>query len=413
MKIALLSFEYPPETGFGGIGSYTWHHARGLARLGHEVHVLTGARQAMPLHTTEQDGVLVHRFWADGLVMRGAASLGGLPWWWTRQRLQNAWSMARGFATLQRQHPFDAVEMPECGGEGAWLTAMNPGLPSVVRLHSPAQLIMPFYDVRPGDMRCCAAIERQALHRARQVTACSAFVADAARAAIGLQQMPTVISNGLDLDWFDASTADDDLAVLDRLGLPRGRPLVLFTGRLERRKGIELCGGIAAELLAKHDVSLVLAGDDLFGHFQRDVLPALAGRTLRGQVVALGHRPAADIRALVRQCAVFLLPSLWENCPYACLEAMAAGRAVVAARQGGMPELIAHGVNGLLATAGDAGSFARHVGALLDNDSQRAALGAAARRTVELHHRHTHIAAQTLRVYQAAQTPSGTRAPAP
>ena len=43
LKIALLSYEYPPETGFGGIGTYTWYQARALAKLGHEVHVLSGA----------------------------------------------------------------------------------------------------------------------------------------------------------------------------------------------------------------------------------------------------------------------------------------------------------------------------------------------------------------------------------
>ena len=60
-------------------------------------------------------------------------------------------------------------------------------------------------------------------------------------------------------------------------------------------------------------------------------------------------------------------------------------------------------MNGLLAEAGDASSFARHIGALLDDDSLRDRLGQQARRSVELHHRHTHIAAQTLRVYLAAQ----------
>ena len=34
MRLALLSFEYPPETGFGGIGTYTWYQARALAKLG-------------------------------------------------------------------------------------------------------------------------------------------------------------------------------------------------------------------------------------------------------------------------------------------------------------------------------------------------------------------------------------------
>ena len=49
MKIALLSFEYPPETGFGGIGTYTWYQARALVKLGHQVHVLAGATSAAAL----------------------------------------------------------------------------------------------------------------------------------------------------------------------------------------------------------------------------------------------------------------------------------------------------------------------------------------------------------------------------
>ena len=46
MRIALLSYEYPPETGFGGIGTYTYYQARALARLGHEAHVFAGTQSA-------------------------------------------------------------------------------------------------------------------------------------------------------------------------------------------------------------------------------------------------------------------------------------------------------------------------------------------------------------------------------
>ena len=62
MKIALLSHELPPETGHGGIGTYTWYQSRALARLGAEVHVLAGASEPTPIRTTELDGVQVHRF---------------------------------------------------------------------------------------------------------------------------------------------------------------------------------------------------------------------------------------------------------------------------------------------------------------------------------------------------------------
>ncbi len=76
LRIALLSFKYPSETGLGGIGTYTWHHARALSGLGHDVHVLAGAARPTAWRETEEDGVHVHRFWAGGLAMR---CLGGAP----------------------------------------------------------------------------------------------------------------------------------------------------------------------------------------------------------------------------------------------------------------------------------------------------------------------------------------------
>jgi glycogen(starch) synthase len=180
VKIALLSFEYPSETGFGGIGTYTWYHARGLTALGHEVHVLAGARQPTALRSIAEDGVSVHRFWADGWLMRAFAGLGRIKMSWTRQRLQNAWSMFQGIKALHRQHHFDVLEMPECGAEGALITRFL-DVPSVVRLHSPARLIMPTYDVRPADITWCAAIEQCALNTAATIMSCSRFLADEAR----------------------------------------------------------------------------------------------------------------------------------------------------------------------------------------------------------------------------------------
>ena len=71
MRIALLSFEYPPETGFGGIGTYTWHQARALAKLGHEVHVLAGAREATV--TLDEAGTAMSCSETDAIVQEATA----------------------------------------------------------------------------------------------------------------------------------------------------------------------------------------------------------------------------------------------------------------------------------------------------------------------------------------------------
>lgn len=397
MRIGLMSFEYPPETGFGGIGSYTWHHARALAKLGHEVHVLAGARRSTPLRTSEHDGVRVHRFWADGLAMDAFMRLGALKMWWTRQRLQNAWSMYQGIRVLSRQYRYDVLEMPECGAEGSLVTRLV-DVPTVVRVHSPSRLIMPYYDVRGSDIVLCSAIEQRALKTATALTACSAFVAREVVHKLRIDRPIPVIPNGLDLEWFDQAAEDVDLFA--KFGIPRRRLTIVFTGRMERRKGIHLCPEIAAAILERFDVAFVLAGDDLFGYVANTLLPSLRSRTLKGSIHALGAVPLKDLRPLVRAADIFLLPSLWENCPYSCLEAMAAGRAIVAADQGGMPELIARGENGLLATAGDASAFVGAIERLIDDPALRARLGAAARETVSRAHRDTQVARQSVRAYE-------------
>src|SRR2546428_3000088 len=157
MKIALLSFEYPLETGFGGIGTYTWYQARALVKLGHEVHVLAGANDSTQLRMQEHDGVKVYRFRTNGRVMGSLQKLNKLRLWWTKNRLENAVSMYAGLARLRRLHHYDAVEMPECGAEGLLINNLTQA-PTFVRFHSPAQLIMSYYNVRRADIACCSLL---------------------------------------------------------------------------------------------------------------------------------------------------------------------------------------------------------------------------------------------------------------
>jgi glycosyltransferase involved in cell wall biosynthesis len=398
MKILLLSFEYPPETGFGGIGTYTWYHAHALGRLGHEVHVLAGATQPTPLYSTRQDGVHVHRFRATGLVMAIARLFGLRRLYWTKQRIENAWCMLLGLRQLQKQHRFDVIEMPECGAEGALINQLT-STPTVVRFHSPSQLIMPFYDVPALDIVLCSWIEQLAIRHASALTSCSSFLAHEAREKLAVHRHIEVIANGIDLPLFDRQPLAD---ISHLYMIPPGHVTILFAGRMEPRKGIHLCTAIAEIVLRRHDVTFLFAGEDIFGYVEKTMLPTLAGKQLLGSVRYLGKLTLDQLRACARAVDIYLLPSLWENCPYACLEAMASARAVVCARQGGMPELIQHGIDGLLATAESPQSFARQLELLIEDAHLRRRLGAAARQTVERNFTDLQIATRTLDVYRRA-----------
>jgi glycosyltransferase involved in cell wall biosynthesis len=379
MNIGLLSFEYPPETGFGGIGTYTWYQARALARLGHQVHVLAGLKERSPLYSCQHDGVTVHRYRPDGHVMRAFDGLGCWKLWWTRQRLENGWSMYHALKGLLRRYRFDVLEMPECGAEGLLINLLI-DIPTVVRFHSPSRLIMPFYDVRQSDVRMCSWLEQCAIRSASALSSCSNFLAGEVSARMGIHRPVTVIPNGIDLQLFDRECSVD---VAAKYGIPKGKVTIFFAGRIERRKGVHLCGAIAASILRDYDVAFVFAGEDLFGYMCNTLLPALKDMPLKGSLHYAGKLNQLEIRSCLRAFDIFLLPSIWENCPYSCLEAMAAGRAIVASSQGGVPELIEHGINGLLALCEDTESFIQQLRMLIREPELRCRLGKAARRTIE------------------------------
>ena len=92
--------------------------------------------------------------------------------------------------------------------------------------------------------------------------------------------------------------------------------------------------------------------------------------------------PKDELLKQYRTAALCVVPSLWDNSPNTVYEAMAAGRAVVASRVGGIPELVADGETGLLTPPGDAGALADAITALLLDPDRRQAMGEAGRRRI-------------------------------
>jgi glycosyltransferase involved in cell wall biosynthesis len=397
MKIALLSFEYPPDTGFGGIGTYTWYQARALLKLGHEVHVLAGLTAASRelIHKFE-DGVHVWRFRSDRAIMRSFQRLGRHRLWWSQNRLENAVSMYAGLKELSRRQRFDIVEMPECGAEGLLINYLM-RVPTVVKFHSPAYLIMPTYDVRRADHIVCSVLEQLALIGASAFTSASRFLADEVRRKLNVRRDVHVVPNGIDVEQFDRS---DMVDAREKFNLSKGRPIIFFSGRMEKRKGIHLCQEIVTRILERFDVEFVFAGQDLFQYVSGTLIPSLSRKQLRGRFTFLGKLDLNGVRSCLRQADIFLLPSLWENCPYSCLEAMAAGRPIVCSDAGGLPELIRDGENGLLGRTGDSASFVTALERLIEDGALRSRLAAAARETVERSFSDVDIARRSIECYE-------------
>jgi len=395
MRIALLSYEYPPDTGFGGIGTYTWYQARGLAKLGHDVHVFAGATENGTT-ASEHDGVRVTRFKRDGWFNRTLDGLSRHRAGWAANRLQTAYHAYHMLRSALDAEAFDIVEFPECGADGAAVATLC-DVRTIVKFHSPARLIMDMYDTPKIDRELTALFEQVAINQADLRMSCSRWLADEAESAMNVTPPIHVVPNGIDLELFDR---DEGIDVHQQFALPRDGVAVFFANRMEERKGIHLVRDMCVHLLQKYPhVHFVFAGGDPFGYMAQKILPFVEQQGLRGRFHYLGKLNLPEVRAVLKHIDIFLIPSLWENCPYSCIEAMSASRAIVSSDCGGMPELIEDGVNGILARSNEATSFIAGLERAIEDPALRERLGTAARNVVEDRLTDVKIAARSVEVY--------------
>jgi glycosyltransferase involved in cell wall biosynthesis len=157
---------------------------------------------------------------------------------------------------------------------------------------------------------------------------------------------------------------------------------VLFLGRIEQAKGVfDLLEAIARLVPRFPPVRVSLAG---VGDAQA-VRRRAAELGIAGHIELPGWLGEEERRAALERAEVFCLPSHAEGLPMALLEAMAAGKAVVATRVGAIPEAVLDGENGLLVPAQDSAALAIALERVLADAALRLRLGKQARATVEQH----------------------------
>jgi len=184
---------------------------------------------------------------------------------------------------------------------------------------------------RRGRMRL--RVERLGTRRVDRYVCVSRSVADFCRDEAGLPAHKlTVIPNGVDASRFANVTA----ANLAELGVPSGRRAMCVIGRLDRQKNLAWLLTHAQEILAaapRHD--LLIVGD---GPLRRKLQKQAAELTVSNRIHFAGWRE--DIPQVLAACDLLLLPSLWEGMPNVLLEAMAAGRPVIATNVEGVGEIL-------------------------------------------------------------------------
>lgn len=217
---------------------------------------------------------------------------------------------------------------------------------------------------------------------ARIVALTEAELYGGVEAGVGRRDQYRVVPNGVDLERFAGN------------GGPEANR-ILFVGRLARQKRPDLAVEILGLVRNDYpDAELWVVGD---GPERSEVERLVAQAGLEDAVRLLGVR--RDLPELLQGSACVLLSSDYESCPYAVLEAMAAGVPVVATRVGGVPELLDDGVEGILVPPGRPDRAAAAVGRLFADPERARALGEAGRKRARARYSVERMVADTLAVY--------------
>ncbi len=370
LNLCLACRDIHPDA-VGGLARATRDLARGLAREGHAVHLLT---DLPPVPAVELEGVSVRRL----LVPPGSGPLARAAPETATHNLMHAAAVYREVRRIhERERPVDAVLVPLWRSEGA-VCMLDRDFPTIVSCMTSLRTLTevdPSYGELP-DIGERLALERAALSRARYLHGLTEAVLAKTITDYGLEPAETaVIGRGL-----------TDRRRLSSLQEQAARPAeILFVGRIERRKGVDTLLTAARELIGDGlDVVFTIAGPEvdpsLREALQREATATVA---LRDRIRFTGAVPDTELDRLFARADVVCVPSRYESHGVVLIEAMMFGKAIVTCSTGGIGEVVRDGHDALVAPPDDAGALATRLRRLVAEPELRATLGATARQTYE------------------------------
>lgn len=398
MRIAFISYEYPPDTAFGGIGTYVYNTARILASRGHDVEVFAASHTREEIYTDE--GVKVHRI---------------------KEKDRNHFAIVVGnyFLKKHEKQPFDVMEGPEFCGDAREISEECPHLPYVLCMHTPSKMsaqlnnftgyaneitklfrdFMRVVKYFPGNKKGLEGIEsnilkiyikkqermeREEAHKADLVVAPSLDLYQHVYKNWG-------ISNKKIHHVPHAYIPNKQFLDIPINGRETEAPLNIgYFGRVQYRKGISFLAEAIPLVLKKYpDVHFTFVGsiwNEPKTGLPYDEWMKTKLHECKDQLHFKGRVPFENIASELRAMDLVVLPSVWENFPNTCLEAMSAGRAIVASKHGGMAEMLNGGECGILADPKNKKELAEKIIDLVEHPEKRYNFGMKARERVLNHY---------------------------
>lgn len=377
--ICFVTQDYPPGQN-GGIARYFAQFAKTMASDGHHVHVLTKSHGSASVDY--EDGVWVHRvnirhFPLPDISPIAPLAVPGHIWSYTQTMLEEV-------QAINARRAVDVVYCPlwDCEPLGF---IVDGRFPLIVALQTTMKFWLESQPLKFTDKNWMAmyghpiiAIEEYILKRAPLLHAISRAIARDIRAQYDAPLPDTKIH------YAPLCLEDWSVGMEPRAG--RSHQIrVLFVGRLESRKGIDVLLDAIPNVLAQFPHAILdIVGDDTIpkpdgttykGEFLKKDLPA----SIRSRIVFHGRAEEHELREFYRDCDIFIAPSRYESFGLVFLEALMFGKPVIGCDAGGGPEVVTDGETGYLVAPGDVEGLKNALIKLLSEPKLRREMGAAAR----------------------------------
>ena len=226
-----------------------------------------------------------------------------------------------------------------------------------------------------------SVIETKVIATADRIIAFSPHERDAmARLYAADANKITLVPCGVDLEVFRPLNQKD---VRSSLGL-NGEKILLYVGRVEPIKGLDLLVETAAQMDSEDGVRMIVVGADVNGDREMDRVRQLAReKDLEDKIDFVGQVDHDDLPLYYNAADVCVVPSYYESFGLVALESMACGTPVVATRVGGLSTIVHHGRTGYLKSWRCPEAFANSVEMIISSNGLQQSMGEAARKRAE------------------------------
>lgn len=401
MKIAFISHEFPPDTGKGGIGTYTEQMASLLAKHGWNVHIFSGS----PYRSVQEivNGFTVHRVQChDGFDFKKKA--------------------LSFFAVEHKVAAFQLIESPEINSNALEIKQAFPMVPLVVRLHAPDHLVESLKKIYyPFKVKLRFVLG--ALRRGRwdlgywrkydfKNDADYQFCKMADFITVPSEAMKSWVIKNWEIEEKKVKAIANPFTppeVLLNLPIPKepGNKQIVFFGRLNVLKGLVNATLAMKKILALFPgYSFKVIGDDGPGPYPGIGMKAWMQQQLssvRERVFFFDGFSYDQLPAAIADAEIALLPSLFESFSYTCAEAMAAGKAIIGSKNTGMQDMIQHRENGLLVDPHNERDIFEAARILIEDNQLRYRLAVNARNCIAVQFNNDSLMKQQLLFYQNMQ----------